>query len=173
MADDANFVGGRLRLAAFLRTVEDDVPQRPSRFKRRLSSKHFVREPDSAEIPCIGDDVLPDVSEQDRSRGAAGGVSAEEAPIPGTEFDLPRSGAADVVAGKHDGSDSACAKRQYSSAKTEKRTKNTKQVARVAKLKKQSSVLHKSSDTRKRRLPVNGLALLRTTTSDGLPEPGV
>jgi hypothetical protein len=123
MADDANFVGGRLRLAAFLRTVEDDVPQRPSRFKRRLSSKHFVREPDSAEIPCIGDDVLPDVSEQDRSRGAAGGVSAEEAPIPETEFDLPRSGAADVVAGKHDGSDSACAKRQYSSAKTEKRTK--------------------------------------------------
>jgi hypothetical protein len=168
MADDANFVGGRLRLAAFLRTVETDMPQRPSRFKRRLPSKHFAREPDSAEIPRIGDDVLPDISEQGRSRGAA-----EEAPTPGTEFDLPRSGVADVVAGKHDGSDSACAKRQYTSAKTEKRTKNTKQVARVTMLKKQFGVFHKSSDTRKRRLPVNGLALLRTTISDGLPEPGV
>jgi hypothetical protein len=30
-----------------------------------------------------------------------------------------------------------------------------------------------TSSTRKRRLPVNELALLRTTTSDGLPQPGV
>jgi hypothetical protein len=30
-----------------------------------------------------------------------------------------------------------------------------------------------SSSTRKRHLPVNELALLRTTTSDGLPQPGV
>jgi hypothetical protein len=150
MADDANFVGGRLRLAAFLRVVENDMPQRPSRFKRRLPPKDYAREPNPAELPRIGDDVLLD-----------------------TEFDLQRSGAAHVDAGKHEGSGSACAKGQYTSPKIEQRTEKTKRVPRVAKLKKQSSGLHRFPDSRTRRLPVNGLALLRTTTSDGLPEPGV
>jgi hypothetical protein len=36
MADDANFCGGHLRLTAFLRIVENNMPQRPARFKRRL-----------------------------------------------------------------------------------------------------------------------------------------
>jgi hypothetical protein len=35
MDDDANFCGGRLRLTAFLRIVEHNMPQRPTRFKRR------------------------------------------------------------------------------------------------------------------------------------------
>jgi hypothetical protein len=41
------------------------------------------------------------------------------------------------------------------------------------KVKKASRKPLGSSSTRKRRLPVNELALLRTTTSDGLPQPGV
>ncbi|KAF1838069.1 hypothetical protein BDW02DRAFT_483929, partial [Decorospora gaudefroyi] len=41
-----------------------------------------------------------------------------------------------------------------------------------AKVKKFSGQTRGASSTRKRRLPVNQLAVFRTTTSDGLPQPG-
>jgi hypothetical protein len=46
-------------------------------------------------------------------------------------------------------------------------------VPRVSDSQKSSIRSREPLRTRKRKLPVNGLALLRTTTSDGLPVPGV
>ncbi|KAF1943036.1 hypothetical protein EJ02DRAFT_321322, partial [Clathrospora elynae] len=45
-------------------------------------------------------------------------------------------------------------------------------IARPAKTRKEVSKPLGASSNRRRRSPVNGLALLRTTTLDGLPEPG-
>jgi hypothetical protein len=111
MVDDVNFCGGQLRLAAFLRVVEYDMPQRPSRLKRRI-------------MPLV--DQFPVNAAACEPNGAANATEASAA------TQIP----------------------QVSRAKVSGRSR--------APLR-----------TRKRRLPVNGLALLRTTTTDGLPEPGV
>lgn len=174
MADDANFVGGRLRLAAFLRVVETDMPQRPSRFKRRSTFRDLARESNPAEVSHIGDSSTLDASKQNRTLRASEGDTADEPTHPGAEFDLPRSRTTtDVDSGRQDESEFTCFKGQLTSAKPKKRAKSTKQVARIAKVKGASSIPQKISDTRRRRLPVNSLPLLRMTTCDGLPEPGV
>jgi hypothetical protein len=112
MADDANFCGGRLRLAAFLRVVEYDMPQRPSRLKRRI-------------MPLV-----------------------EELPV----------------------NAAAC---EPKGATTTTKASIATRIPQVLRAKVSSGRSRAPPRTRKRRLPVNGLALLRTTTSDGLPEPGV
>jgi hypothetical protein len=112
MADDANFYGGRLRLTAFLRVVEHDRPQRPSRLKRRI-------------MPLV-----------------------EEIPLNVAAWE-PK-GAANTTAAA-----------------------TATQIPRVSRVTVSSGRSRAPLRTRKRRLPVNGLALLRTTTSDALPEPGV
>jgi hypothetical protein len=112
MTDDANFCGGRLRLSAFLRVVENDMPRHPSRFKRR----HIQSVTDVPLDPAFHQaNIAANITE-----------AAIATPLP-----------------------------------------------RVSDSKKSSTRSREPLRTRKRKLPVNGLALLRTTTSDGLPEPGV
>jgi hypothetical protein len=112
MTDDANFCDGRLRLRAFLRVVENDMPQRPSRFKRRHMQP------------------------------------AENAPFDPAGHE-PKASANITKAA------------------------NTTPVPHQTEIRKSSTRSREPLRTRKRKLPVNCLALLQTTTSDGLPEPGV
>lgn len=170
MLDDANFVGGRLRLTAFLRVLEGDIPQTPSRSELRA---HIVKQPGDTEPSSIGAPNpraaiivnLPDNGHEE--------VSADIIAHAETVFDLPRS---PTTTNLGSGSQIENETKSFDTRRTsEKATKSTKkQNARVAKVKESFSTHHKPQEKRKRRLPVNVLALVRTTTSDGgLPQPGV
>ncbi|KAH5441182.1 hypothetical protein HBI47_044040 [Parastagonospora nodorum] len=169
MIDDANFVGGRLRLTAFLRVVEGDIPQSPSRLKRRAAP---IKQPDSIEPIPIGaphpsDSIIVNALESRQEN-----VSAEVFAQAGTIFDLPRwPTTTDSGSGLQNGKETKSFDSRRTPAKATKATK--KQIARIAKVKESFSTYHKPQEKRKRRLPVKGLTLFRTTTSDGgLPEPG-
>ncbi|KAH6250746.1 hypothetical protein HBI40_170540 [Parastagonospora nodorum] len=169
MIDDANFVGGRLRLTAFLRVVEGDIAQSPSRLKRRAAP---IKQPDSIEPNPIGaphpsDSIIFNAFENRQEN-----VSAEVFAHAGTIFNLPRSPTTiGLGSGLQNGKDTKSFDSRRTPAKATKATK--KQIARIAKVKESFSTYHKPQEKRKRRLPGKGLTLFRTTTSDGgLPEPG-
>ncbi|KAH7089025.1 hypothetical protein FB567DRAFT_323024 [Paraphoma chrysanthemicola] len=197
MCDDANFRGGRLRLTAFLRVVENGIPERPSRFKRRVPSAaplsettkqhmnyietssidtpaHTRCQPSSSGLPQMSRDVRVVLS-SDVARGA-----------PGT--DVSPGGLLNPLTSKvsvHDPlrtSTPAASSRESGENKTEEdfNRSETSVVANVIesarapqKSKKDSNKTnsHGSSSTRKRRLPVQSLPLVRTITIDGLPDP--
>jgi hypothetical protein len=174
MAADANFVDGRLRLAAFLRVVERDIPQRPSRFKQHAP---LVREPtpelDAGDASLEGDDSTAIASQDDGSLRAPG--AAEGLTYVGAEFDLSLSPTpTDGDSGRHAESANKSAIEHHKSPKATQQGKKLKQAARGTNVKGLSSISHKPSGSRKRGVLVHGLALLRTTTSDGgLPAPSV
>jgi hypothetical protein len=58
MDHDANFVGGRLRLATFLRVVKLEMPQRPSRFQRRMQS---VGHQSHVSVRLLSGDIEPPI----------------------------------------------------------------------------------------------------------------
>lgn len=168
MTREADLCGDRLRLSAFLRVV-DGMPQRPTRLRRRLveSSHHLdslsqgdsgltdarsLSDQESAlgQYPKILDVVrspvlqTPELAAKDRQ-------SAHQI---GTK---PQSDCSQREAGQHAGVKKRSAKRSTNSTPT-----------------KPSQKPRRISSTRKRRqLPVDELALLRTTSSDGLPLPSV
>jgi hypothetical protein len=170
MIDDANFVGGRLRLTAFLRVVEGYIPQSPSRLERRAAP---IKQPDSIELNPIGAPHPSDSIIVNALGNRQENVSAEVFAYAGTIFDLPRSPTTtNLGSGLQNGNVTKSFDSRHTPAKVTKATK--KQIARIAKVKESFSTYHKPKEKRKRRLPVKGLTLLRTTTSDGgLPEPGV
>ena len=149
MADDANFCGGRLRLAAFLRVVENDMPQRPSRFKRRV--------PLVEEMPRELNHNL---------------VGIADFSVATNDYDNPRLSTPTDSNLNSDDPDAGTNKGRPTTKPT-KQARQKSGVAHTSRAKGSSSKSHKPSSTRKRWLPVNSLALLRTTTSDGLPEPSV
>ncbi|KAF1919693.1 hypothetical protein BDU57DRAFT_536642 [Ampelomyces quisqualis] len=151
MADDANFCNGRLRLIAFLRVVEHDLPQRPSRFKQRM--------------PLAGEEHGRTVASELLEAESALRIPRVREEVPSldveAEFDAPRSPAL-VEVGSNESiavSDIAVLGHRNS-------------IAHPQRADKPLSAGHPNPpSTQKRRFPVKGLALLRTTTSHGLPDP--
>jgi hypothetical protein len=183
MADDANFCGGRLRLTAFLRVVENGIPPRPSRFKRRVALvEESSQDPVRLELSCTENTTnVQDAPVSDRSYEAGAEVLSEVPPRTCSEFDIPRSPTPtharpclgldehfDFVSNMQAGTTE-----QRSPIHTIKQARAENADVHIQKDEATSGGCQRPSDTRKRRLPVNGLALLRTTTLDGLPKPSV
>jgi hypothetical protein len=200
MDDDASFRGGRLRLTAFLRVVENGIPERPSRFKRRVPpplveqlpqtvTQHFPghTDPSSAPTPVQGGGLLdsmlqPSIVEStihDSSSAqdaASVDVATNVQPNPvmqaGAEYDIPCSPSpADpfMEFGDHSTKDASSADDRRVVADATKfdcsRMATRKPKALGIKRKPQ-----RPPNARKRR---QSLALLRTSTTYGLPYPSV
>ncbi|KAH7068884.1 hypothetical protein BKA63DRAFT_580677 [Paraphoma chrysanthemicola] len=195
MCDDANFRGGRLRLTAFLRVVENGIPERPSRFKRRVPSVAPLSETTKQDMNHI-DPSRIDTPAHTRCQPSSSGLSqiSRDGQIvpsdvargaPGTDIspsgllnplgskvsihDLlrpPTSAASVESAGNNTGED-------LNRSETSVVANVIESACATQKLKKDSTKTnsHGSSSTRKRRLPVQCLALVRTSTMDGLPDP--
>ncbi|KAL5115657.1 hypothetical protein ACEQ8H_006456 [Pleosporales sp. CAS-2024a] len=169
MIEDANFVGDRLRLAAFLRVVDSDMLRRPARLRRRVPLINQV----SSTPQTSGSQSDPDAQFASAPQETGNGPGDEEDGAV-ANFDMLHSPNASeeepdtqdkITAERHNG--------QHSPSKNGMHNKHLKQDARVSKAKASRTKLRKSPATRNTRLPVPGLALLRTTTSEGgLPEPG-
>jgi hypothetical protein len=204
MTHDANFVDNRLRLTAFLRVVEEGIPPRPSRFRRRIQMPDETAEPPVATSQSQTNQVLlaPEAHQEPPISGSASPIAlrsiaaaAEKRVVigvevgvwnedeteyrlqPGSIYDVPLSPTS-TRSSPASGDDQDVYERQ-SPVQRQPDTSGSAKFAHQAgtavpvKVKKASRKPLGSSSTRKRRLPVNELALLRTTTSDGLPQPGV
>ncbi|KAH8728724.1 hypothetical protein GQ44DRAFT_824004 [Phaeosphaeriaceae sp. PMI808] len=179
MADDADFYGGRLRLAAFLRVVDNGMPQRPSRFKQRVplveSQPHelTVHEPSDME----GTDKLSNALRSNLSLVATDIVQTDSQAEAVFELGISRSSTLldqRIDCDKHDingRKDRSSVDEKRTRAKATKSSHKNIRDVQIPAGNKSSSPTCKASFTRKRQLPVNGLALMRTTTSDFLPEP--
>lgn len=166
MTQEADFCGERLRLSAFLR-VADCMPQRPTRFRRRLVDSNYcldssnqrncslidVRSP-SDQDPALEQD--PEILNLARSPSLqTPELAAEDLRSPYQSRSKPQSDF-----NEHEGIQHSLVQRPSA-----KRSSNPTTI-------ESSQKLRKISSTRKRRrLPVNELALLRTTFSYGLPLP--
>lgn len=199
--DDANFCNGRLRLAAFLRVVESDMPQRPARFRRRVALTEDNYDDSHAEfeqanVPAATTSAPLDAPEMhlspllapadiDSERPASNKnekltdtshTQSEHGANSGSEYDLPHS---PIPNGNGIGYDQDASEDEMNSNERETSQPRTQicrkaRVIQSATVKASAGKSRNSASTRKRRLPVSSLALLRTTTSDGgLPEPGV
>jgi hypothetical protein len=194
---DANFVDNRLRLAAFLRVVKQGMPPRPSRFKRRIQ----VPDEQSASLVTAAisqiDQVLPateadhDPSTRDSAcLDVASATAAVDVGYFGDDetgyrvqpisiYHIPLSRTPTVTRPTPANDDDQEVQQSQSPVQRQSYTTLSVKFRRKAgtaittKAKKAPAKPRGSSNTRKRRLPVNELALLRTTTSDGLPPAGV
>lgn len=145
---DANFHNGRLRISAYLRTVGEGLPRRPRRSNRRRA----IVEADGQTS-----------KERDNTENSVPCLPSESKAV-----DMPPS--------LPDASDEKAKEIQHStpssrhspSPNPESSPHHQQEESAKSPIKNQGS-----SQTRKRRLPVNQLALLRTTSSQGLPDPGV
>jgi hypothetical protein len=182
MDHDANFVGGRLRLATFLRVVELEMPQRPSRFQRRMQSvghqsQVSIRLPSGdIEPPTVAASMDGETFDQHKETGSLfdNREATPKSTVPaGSVFEVPRSPtSADPCSGFDHFSSLHGEHEPGAKGTTDQLEKRSRSARRL----KDQQVYYKatgSSSTRKRRLPVHGLALLRTTTTDGLPKPSV
>jgi hypothetical protein len=198
--DVANCCGDRLRLTTFLRIVENGMPQRPSRFRRRIppveedtyESRQLVREhacPSDAALNANASDAAPDhlvtlghscaekPKKPDDTRDTATSQegTSDTAKIfapAGSVYEIPRSPTPDVsLPGPSDiNKTDLNAKPTPSKERTSNEVINQAQEKSIVVALERSARPAASSSTRKRHLPVHGLTLLRTTTSDGLPE---
>jgi hypothetical protein len=200
--NDANFCNGRLRLATFLRVVDSDMLQRPRRFRKRVplcdeepaevnggpvqahecSAATMSAQVDSpvSRRTSLDNGDAPDEA-QSHGETAADTLPSDGHVAPSSEYDIPRSPSSiGPTVDRDNGADTATGPDEelvvvndQTSTQNTKRVRKKAVVAQIPSTRKAPNKSHESSSTRKRRLPVNGLALLRTTTSDGLPEPGV
>jgi hypothetical protein len=179
MDDDANFCGGRLRLAAFLRVVESNMPQRPSRCKQRMLSVEKLPH-QIVQFELLNTDQIIEASSTSmnspsleaaasfppqvhRSASIKSTVRCSPIPTDDTGYNNFKSNT------HHDKK----VNEQSTAAKVRKRVGKSLIVAHTTEAEDLSITSRRPSRTKKRRVPVNGLAMLRTTTSDGLPEPAV
>jgi hypothetical protein len=203
MDDDANFRGGRLRLTTFLRVVENGIPERPSRFKRRgplllveqlpqTANQHVPghTDPSSAPTPGEGGGLLESMlqppvvettiydsnsAQDDASVDVATNVQPNPFMLAGSEYDIPCSpSSADpfMDSGDHSTKDGSSADDRRVVANATKFDCN-RMATRKPKALGIKSKPQRPANARKRRLPVQSLALLRTSTADGLPYPSV
>jgi hypothetical protein len=166
MAGDTNFCDGRLRLTAFLRVMEHGLPQRPSRFKRRVpragEDYRGTAATDRAESGTVS--KTSGNPEKSPSLAADAGLNLPHCPPPPAEVTIDES----------------------NTIPDRTLTEQRKTKVDKARLLEMESIAHprqanehltagysRPSSTRKRRLTVKGLALVRTTTSNGLPDPVV
>jgi hypothetical protein len=183
MPDDANFCDGRLRLTAFLRVVANGMPPRPSRFKRRVPLEQTSHDNSALQEPLRLKDWLEDLPSPTSSRTPRPDTEAEsEVPsAQDTDFNVtrpptpmrlhvyPYSGIRLGVGSSNGQSDHE----QRTTAHAILQAFTDERAVQARKIKIKPSRPPKAIDTRKRPLPTTGLALVRTTTSDGLPNPSV
>ncbi|KAF2129596.1 hypothetical protein P153DRAFT_396853 [Dothidotthia symphoricarpi CBS 119687] len=192
MAHDANFCGDRLRLAAFLRIMEYGIPPRPTRFRRRVqavekpmrgsdpspTNQEYSFVNTSAAIPIHG------VSRPSTPEATTSGVDASRthhsspsnplATDADSTYDIPPSHTSiePYVGLIKDGiHEPTGLQQQHANGLLVKQSLQNAGIMSSSNSHKTPSKPRPSSSTRKRRLPVNCLALMRTSTSDGLPEP--
>lgn len=178
---DANFHHGRLRLSIFLRAVEQsDMPQRPSRFRRRFkasdeSSRELndrpVQDGDHQEPGTCALIDSPSPIHSPAPSDPIATVSDKATHVPNSledrlETSDDHADVADDIAERLTGLS------EPPSIQNTPRTRKQLEVTTSSKTRVYKAHSD-SSSTRKRRLPVNCLALLRTSTLEGLPEPGV
>jgi hypothetical protein len=168
MPQKADFCGDRLRLLAFLRVIGTDMPKQPTRFRRRVPvtdnslepSTHLetTQEASTSAETVSGESLtkVPDVY--------PAGSRVTEQPISMSDnlFTAPEIGN-EFGAGfdSHDVQIVKLLPPLKERNPTISKTLTSKEPPKVSK--------HR----RKRRLAVNELVLLRTTSSDGLPPPSV
>ncbi|KAF2248635.1 hypothetical protein BU26DRAFT_303069 [Trematosphaeria pertusa] len=186
MAHDADFCGDRLRLAAFLRAVEN-LPQRPARFRRPVDGDAQIQATKQAS-PAQHDQTRAIASlsspastapQQKLSAfdAADSRLTASTASAEGTRtIALPVTPDADCHAQPSvniDEDDSTVPHRRSDPLLLLR--KGSRKSVKVSHSRRRAANLNAGlSGTRKRRrLPVKGLALVRTTTEDGLPQPSV
>jgi hypothetical protein len=189
MAQEDAFCGDRLRLTAFLR-VADSMPPRPARFRRRLMSKlgdhadhamHTVYDTSIANVPSL--QFLPTVhtllakhSEEsglENHRKATSmlgpSMSAEEMGSLGTSLPTPTSSLnlcnVDMQHSTSERPSNLLPVRTVVGKKTAVSTPEAKQLEHTS--------VEPLNARQKKQLPVIGLALVRTSTEEGLPSPGV
>ena len=172
MPQEADFRGDRLRLSAFLRVVGDGMPQRPTRFKRRSRDVHLGLNSSTHHDTDRTDEVATPAQETacERSSNDVPTLDIARSPSPEQpmltpEDPLPESAAHNGHQGNRERLEGfQLPNIQQQAAKRTSITTNTKSPKKP----------RQTSSTRKRRrLPANELALLRTTSSDGLPRPSV
>lgn len=190
MAHETNFCGDRLRMSAFLRVMEYGIPPRPRRFRHRVQ---VVEEPAYESYSVTTDQTFsPMVISSEQSIHNIPHPLTTEASTPNAEANHVRHSSlsnapaidadsiheiqylpapAEPYRGpvKDNHLESARPLQQHSNILTF----NRYQQGPETNAHKTPSKPYGSSIIRKRRLPVTGLALLRTTTSDGLPAPSV
>lgn len=176
MAQEADFCGGRLRLSAFLRVVGDGMPQRPTRFRRRQrAADDFPEASTSHATDCTDmritviqheeisheDEHFKDTSVLDTSHSTLPEhpTLAPEDPLPESTIDsgVQSGGCQQPEADQHPIAQRKAGKRTPTALTTNSPSEPCKML----------------STRKKRRLPVNELALLRTTSSNSLPRPSV
>lgn len=165
MADDANFCGGQLRLTTFLRVVEHDLPQRPSRLKRR--------------VPFAGEEhrrtTATEIRESDKVSLTPGSPKESPSLAADGERDLPHSPAPlELNINESNAIPGRAFTEQRKSKVNKARLRKKDTIAHPRRANEPRSAGHpRPSTTRKRRSPVQGLALVRITDSNGLPDPVV
>ena len=189
MAEKDDFCGDRLRLTAFLRIAEK-MPRRPARFRRRLfeiehkqamerSSPQLNAWADhSPRTSNIPDHQSPSTEATEgsilntyRHASIASGpsTSLEEMDIPSTRVPSHISGPPRTSLDIRDLS----AERPPGSRHVRTPVRKRPVVYSAKTMKAPGSPRGVPSARQEKRLPVKGLALVRTLTEDGLPSPGV
>jgi hypothetical protein len=183
MVDNTNFCDGRLRLTAFLRVVENGMPPRPSRFKRRVPLEETSPQ-DSAFSEAVYTEESPEDlpnSTSSRTSGPNTDATSEVPSAQKTDLEVtcsltPMRLRVYPDSYRHLGAGSSNEEsdcEQPTAIHAISQASTYELAVPVSKVKTKSSRPSKATDTRKRRLPTTGLALVRTTTSDGLPDPSV
>ena len=173
--DEANFSGDRLRLTTFLRVVEN-VPLRPSRFRRRV--EHVEQRTDESHqlLPVVDSTINLKASEPIPDDDASLTIApADVYVIPRSPvLETPLLTPSDIDGINLNGSDLIAAPSPRNEQAGIKVTRPDRERTAVMRAPLEMSTSPAvSSGSRKRRLNVNALALLRTSTLDGLPEPSV
>jgi len=168
MAHDANFVGNRLRLSAFL-SCEGGMPDRPSRFKPPIQNLNVV----NSAAPFSGLHRVVSVKEPAREPAILPSKLSAEAEFIGTNL-CEEAAATDKPLDTNIEEDRSVLDGLTNAPSLYEIPRSSPPDLRLASVSGGKQGLRNGlSSTRKRRLPVHELALLRTTTLDGLPLPGV
>lgn len=172
MTQEADFCGDRLRLSAFLRVVADGMPERPTRFKRRFVGVDRSFDSQIQHDPGHGDAGSPPgqeaVQKQYPNNTTATHVIYSPSPQP------PEIAASHLrlTTQTNSGSQRHC--KQSERVQLLEDQQHIRERESTTAMTEPLDISRKTSSTPKRRhLPVNELALLRTTSSDGLPLPSV
>ena len=190
MAHDANFVDDRLRLAAFLRLVENGMPQRPSRFTRHGQAVVGQLYNFNATPACLGEakssllrmnqklpwirstlstSANPNHPDTNAHLSAAGNAESNQTKAlfyQETDFDTTRTQTPERLR-------SDAIPNEGHGTHTSQHSAQPCSIVPPIKSLSEDPVPTHGPDISKSRLPVNELALLRSTTLDGLPEPAV
>ena len=168
MPQEADFCGDRLRLSAFLRVVGNGMPKRPTRFRRRVPvtddslepSTHFeTTQEASTDAKTVFGKCLTKVPNVD--------------PASSRVPEQPNSMSDNLFTAPETDNEGGAGFETHEDVEFVKLPPRLKERNPTAKTLTSKEPLKVSKHQRKRRLPVNKLALLRTTSSDGLPLPSV